>query len=195
MKIKRKINLRGQLMNKALLIVLLFSAFLSACSKVNSGADVVSAQNVKDVALINKYLQNNNIKALEIDSAGIATGIYYKIDTAGAAGTLYTSSTQITVAYTGWLLTTNAALGPVVGQSFQTGQQFYPSFVLGEVLSGWQLGIENSGSGLGGPVGLGGAITLYLPSKYAYGPYNQPTLGIPANSVLIFHIILYNVTN
>jgi FKBP-type peptidyl-prolyl cis-trans isomerase FkpA len=170
-------------MYRLLLILLVVTGFLSACSKASSTADIVAAQLVKDDQLINKYLTNNNIKASEIDSLGNPTGIYYVVDSAGTANTLYSSSTTVTVGYTGWLMTTSATLGAVIG----TTNQFHPGFVLGSVIRGWQLGIPE--------VGNGGAITLYLPSKYAYGPYNQQTLGVPANSVLIFHIIVYNVTN
>lgn len=170
-------------MYRLLVVVLVVTGFLSACTKANSSADVVAAQLVKDDQLINKYLTNNNIKAGEVDSLGFPTGIYYKVDSAGTANTLYTNSTTVTVSYTGWLMTTNATQGAAIG----TTNQFHPAFVLGSVIRGWQLGIPE--------VGNGGAITLYLPSKYAYGPFAQPTLGVPANSVLIFHINVYNVTN
>jgi len=176
-------------MYRLLLVVLVAMGFLSACTKANSSADIVAAQLAKDEVLINKYLTGNNIKASVVDSAGVSTGIYYKVDSAGVANTLYTNSTTVAVAYTGWLMTTSGTLGPEIGSSNQPGQstQFHPAFVLGSVIRGWQLGIPQ--------VGNGGAVTLYLPSKYGYGPFPQPTLGVPANSVLIFHIIVYNVTN
>ena len=176
-------------MYRLLLIALVVIGFLSSCAKTNSSVDIVAAQLVKDESLINKYLASNNIKASVVDSAGVSTGIYYTVDSAGVANTLYTNSTTVTVAYTGWLMTTSGTFGPMVGTSYQKGDttQYHPAFVLGSVIRGWQLGIPE--------VGLGGAVTLYLPSKYAYGPFDQPTLGIPANSVLIFHIIIYNVTN
>jgi FKBP-type peptidyl-prolyl cis-trans isomerase FkpA len=163
--------------------------FLSACSKESSTADVVAAQLVKDDQLITKYLASNNIKASVVDSAGVSTGIYYTVDSAGIANTLYTNSTTVTLSYTGWLMQTSGTLGPEIGSSIQPGQstQYNPAFVLGSVLRGWQLGIPE--------VGLNGAVTLFLPSKYAYGPYAQSNIGVPANSVLIFHIIVYNVTN
>ena len=171
---------------------MLFSIGWAGCSKQSDAVDTpvaIAAQKVKDVALITKYLASNNIKANVVDSSGVATGIYYKVDSLGIDSTLYTNSTQITVGYTCWLLTTNATLGSAIQQT----NQFNPSFILGEVLDGWQLAFEDI------PVnsvpGAGGAITLYVPSAYAYGPYPQPDLGLPANSVLIFHIIIYNVTN
>ncbi len=178
-----------QQMYRLLLMVLVATGLLSACTKANSSADIVAAQLVKDEALINKYLTNNGIKATGVDSVGFPTGVYYKVDSAGVGNTLYTNSTTVTVSFTGWLMTANGTLGAAVATSDQAGQstQFHPSFVLGSVIRGWQLGIPE--------VGNGGAVTLYLPSKYAYGPFDQPALGIPANSVMIFHIIVYNVTN
>lgn len=171
---------------KLLLAVLVISGLFSACSKENTASDIVAAQLVKDEAVINKYLTNNHIKATEVDSAGMGIGVYYVIDSAGVANTVITNSTTVTVSYTGWQINADGTLGASIGSS---GTQFQPSFVVGSVISGWQWGLERSG------VGNGGAITLYVPSKYAYGPYAQPTLGLPANAVLAFHIVLYNVTN
>jgi FKBP-type peptidyl-prolyl cis-trans isomerase FkpA len=188
-KLKEKTARREQKMYRLLLIVLVATGFLSGCAKVNSSADIVAAQLVKDDQLISKYLTANNIKASVVDSSGVSTGIYYTVDSAGVANTLYTNSTTVTVSYTGWSMTASGTLGPTIGTSYQVGDttQFHPAFVLGSVIRGWQLGIPE--------VGINGAVTLYLPSKYAYGPFPQPTLGLPANAVLIFHIVVYNVTN
>jgi len=182
-------NWKGQQMYRLLLIVSVAAGFLNGCTKASSTADVVAAQLVKDDQLINKYLTNKGIHAKEVDSSGVATGLYYTVDSAGVANTLYTNSTTVTLSYTGWLMQTDGTMGPMIGTSYQPGQptQFNPAFVLGSVIRGWQLGIPE--------VGLDGAVTLYLPSKYGYGPFPQSTLGLPANSVLIFHIVVYNVTN
>jgi len=174
-------------MYRLLLIVMVVPVLFSACSKQNTAADVVKAQLAKDEQVINKYLTNNNITAKQIDSAGVGIGVYYTIDTPGVANTVITTSTTVTVSYTGWVIGTDGTLGGSIGSS---GTQFHPSFVLGSVIMGWQWGLEDSG------IGNLGAITLYVPSKYAYGPYAQASLNnLPANSVLKFHIILYNVAN
>jgi FKBP-type peptidyl-prolyl cis-trans isomerase FkpA len=170
-------------MNRILLILLLFSACLAGCSKTNDVKAQVNAQQIIDVKLINAYLTANNIQASGVDSAGVSTGIYYTIDVPGTGNDLFTSSTQVTVGYTGTLLKTGGILGPV----FAKTDTFHPSFVLGAVIRGWQLGIPQ--------VKKGGTITLYLPSKYAYGPFPQPALGLPANAILIFNITLFNITN
>ncbi|XHR93659.1 FKBP-type peptidyl-prolyl cis-trans isomerase [Mucilaginibacter sp. UC70_90] len=65
------------------------------------------------------------------------------------------------------------------------------SFILpiywGGVIKGWQLGIPQ--------IKPGGKVRLLIPSRYAYGPYAQDSIHLPANSVLDFQIQLYNVTN
>jgi FKBP-type peptidyl-prolyl cis-trans isomerase FkpA len=173
-------------MNRILLVLLFFSACLIGCKKSDSGVssiDAINAQQVKDEKTITTYLTNNNINATVIDSAGISTGIYYKIDTPGTGGSLFTNSTTITVGYKGWLLTN----GVVAATPFAQTNQFHPAFVLGTLMRGWQLGVPKGA--------LGGTITLYLPSRYAYGPYAQTQLGLPANAILIFDITLYNITN
>jgi len=175
----------GLKMNRLLLIVLLFSAGLSACTKTVDVKAQISAQLIKDDQLITTYLKNNNITASVIDSAGVSTGIYYKIDTAGTGTGLFTSSTQVTVGWIAWQLKQDATLGAVIQQT----NDFHPSFILGETIRGWQWGFEKTG------MGTGGIITLYVPSHYAYGPFPQTTLGLPANAVLVFHITLYNISN
>jgi FKBP-type peptidyl-prolyl cis-trans isomerase FkpA len=107
------------------------------------------------------------------------TDVCYAIDTLGTGNDLFTSSTTVTVGYTGTLLTT--------GTIFAHTDNIHPSFVLGSVIRGWQLGIPK--------IKKGGTVTLFLPSRYAYGPFPQPDLNLPANAVLIFRIKLYNVTN
>lgn len=174
-------------MNRLLLIVILFVAGLSSCSKTIDVQAQINTQLAKDNQLITTYLKNNNITASVIDSAGVATGIYYKIDTAGNGTGLFTSSTQITV---GWLARQLKQDGTLSGIIQQT-DTFHPTFILGETLRGWQFGFEDAKTS----IGPGGIITLYVPSHYAYGPFPQASLGLPANAVLVFHITLYSITN
>jgi FKBP-type peptidyl-prolyl cis-trans isomerase FkpA len=179
-------------MNRILLILLLFTVALSGCSKSTEGADQVKAQLATDTKIITNYLKANNIAGKEVDSANVVTGIYYTIDTVGTGVTpLYTNSTQVTVSYSGFLLNTNETVASTAFVNTDSGTlpYFHPSYVLGAVIEGWYLGFEQA------KVPIGSAFTLYVPSKYAYGPYAQPTVGLPANAVLIFHFHVYNVTN
>jgi FKBP-type peptidyl-prolyl cis-trans isomerase FkpA len=175
----------GTKINRLLLTVLLFAAGLSSCTKTVDVQAQINAQLVKDNQLITTYLKNNNITASVIDSAGVSTGIYYKIDTAGTGTGLFTSSTQVTVGWVAWQIKPDATLSTVIQQT----DTFHPSFILGETIRGWQFGLEDT------KMSVGGIITLYVPSHYAYGPFAQASLGLPANAVLVFHITLYNITN
>ncbi|MDP9048470.1 MAG: FKBP-type peptidyl-prolyl cis-trans isomerase [Bacteroidota bacterium] len=162
-------------MNRILLILLLFSAGISACKKTNDVAAQVRTQAAADNKIIDSYLSTKGLTALRVDT----TDVRYIVDTAGTGNTLFTSSTQITVGYTGRLLTTGAI--------FAQTNNFHPTYVLGQVIRAWQLGIPK--------IKNGGTVKLFVPSRYAYGPYPQSDVGLPANAVLIFDIKLFNVTN
>jgi len=152
---------------------------LSACVKSTDVVAQVNAQAIIDGKIISTYLKSNGLPEQHVDT----TGVCYIVDAPGTGNNLFTSSTQITVGYTGQQLTANETLGPVFAQT----NNFHPSFVLGSVIRGWQLGIPE--------IKQGGTVTLFLPSRYAYGPYPQPDIGLPANAVLVFQITLYSITN
>ncbi|MCR8557907.1 FKBP-type peptidyl-prolyl cis-trans isomerase, partial [Mucilaginibacter sp. BJC16-A38] len=157
------------------------SACFAGCKNTNDVPAQIRAQLAVDSKIITAYLATNNIKATMVDSAGVATGIYYIIDTATTGKDLYTSSTQIVVGYSATLLTT--------GKVVISTDQFHPSYVLGATIRGWQLGIAAS------KAQVGSRIRLFVPSHYAYGPFAQPDLGLPANAILIFDIKIYNIVN
>jgi FKBP-type peptidyl-prolyl cis-trans isomerase FkpA len=159
-------------------ILLLFSVFIIGCTKNTGVVAQVKAQAAIDDKLIQQYLQAKGLTAVATNIQD-TTGVYYVIDTPGTVSALYTSSTTVTVGYTGASLATGAV--------FAQTDNFHPSFVLGQVIRGWQLGIPQ--------IKQGGTITLFVPSRDAYGPYAQPNYNLPANSVLIFTIKVYNVTN
>ena len=96
--------------------------------------------------------------------------------------TLYSSSTTITVGYTG-----RCIKSATVDSAFIKTAAFHPSFTLGQVIRGWSLCIPKCKKG--------GSIRIIMASRYAYGPYAQPVLGLPANAVLDFDISLYDVVN
>lgn len=168
-------------MNRILLFLLLLSACFAGCKKDNNVKNQIKAQLAVDSKIISDYLNTHNITAKQVDSAGVPLGIYYVVDTVGSEDVVITSSTKITVGYTGTLLTS--------GSQFTSTDNFHPSLILGQTIKGWQYGIAAS------KVRLGGVIRLFIPSHYAYGPYPQPVLGLPANAVLIFNIKFYNITN
>jgi FKBP-type peptidyl-prolyl cis-trans isomerase FkpA len=164
-------------MNRLLVIILILAAGLSSCKKGFDVAEEVRAQAVIDDKIVEDYIAANGLGAVakRIDT----TGVFYVVIAPGEGSDLYTNSTRVTVDYKGSILTS--------GKEFAQSNNFHPSFTLGEVIRGWRLGIPQ--------IKKGGTVRLLLPSRYAYGPYPQPTLGLPENSVLDFNIQLLDVTN
>ncbi|MGN6640440.1 MAG: FKBP-type peptidyl-prolyl cis-trans isomerase [Mucilaginibacter sp.] len=165
-------------MDRWLLPILLISLVMAGCAKTQSDLEQYKKQAAIDDKIVADYIAANNLT----DTAhrvSDTSGVYYIVLQPGTGTALYTQATQITVADTGRLLTT--------GQVFTATNQFHPSYTLGQVILGWQLGIPK--------IKPGGRIRLLLPSRYAFGPYPQKALELPANAVLDFTIDLYNITN
>jgi FKBP-type peptidyl-prolyl cis-trans isomerase FkpA len=167
-------------MNRILLLFILSVVCLSACKK---GYDSIADERVqaqKDDKIIQDYFAANpGLKAQRIDSAGVATGVYYVVEDPGSGSTLFTNSTLITIDYTSRKLAT--------GEIFAQSNNFHPFYSLGSVIRAWKLGIPK--------IKKGGRIRIIAASRYAYGPYDQPSINLPANSVVDFDIQLLDVTN
>lgn len=161
-------------MIKRLLRLILFSVCFSSCSKSTDVVALIKTQAAIDDKIIVDYLTKKGLPKNVIDT----TGVYYVIDTLGIGNDIFTSATQITVGYKGSLLT---------GTIFTQTDRFHPTYTLGQLIRGWQVGIPQ--------IKQGGTVTLLVPSRNAYGPFSQTQVGIPANSVLRFDIKLYGVTN
>jgi len=164
-------------MNRLLLIGLLLCFCAAACQKETTDAELAQIQLGKDTVIIKNYLIANGLASKAIRDK--ATGEYYIIDTLGTGNVLFTSSTLITVGYTGTVLDS--------ARVFAQTSNFHPSFALGSTIQGWQIGIPH--------IKKGGVIRLFVPSGYAYGPYEQPQLGLKKNSILDFTIKLYDIAN
>ena len=125
-------------------------------------------QYVIDSTLIVDYLETNDSIA-DFDST---YGIFYHIlETGESYHPVLTSA--VTVKYKGMLLDSISVFDQTEGD--ETAQ-----FLLGNLISGWQIGLQKIGSG--------GKIILYLPSVYGFGELESN--NIPANSVLMFDIDL-----
>jgi len=167
-------------MNRILLVLLLFSALIYGCGK--SATDPLvqyNAQKVIDDKIVSDYIASNNLKA--VAKQADTSGVWYIINPGeeGTGNVLYTNSTQVTIGYTGSVLTT--------GYVFAKTGSFHPAYPISSMIRGLQLGIPH--------IKIGGKIRLLIPSRYAYGPYPQDSLQIPKNGVLDFKIQLYNVAN
>ncbi len=165
-------------MNKWLLPILLFCVVMAGCGKTQSGLAQYRAQAAIDDKIVANYIAEKNLTGVA-KKVNDTAGVYYIVLQQGQGNDLFTTSTQVTVGDTGKLLST--------GTIFTQTNTFHPSYVLGQVILGWQLGIPK--------INTGGIVRLLIPSRYAYGPNAQPNLGLPANAILDFDIQLYNVTN
>ena len=100
-------------------------------------------------------------------------------DVQTGTGTAVTSSSTLSVYYTGWLLN---------GTSFDSARSpnSPASFSLTGLIQGWQEGL----------IGMqpGGIRRLYIPSALAYGTAGSGS-SIPPNSDIVFEIKLISVTN
>ncbi|RYY35292.1 MAG: hypothetical protein EOP46_10525 [Sphingobacteriaceae bacterium] len=165
-------------MKRALVVILFVAAALSACKKTLVGEERYLEQAAKDDAILQQYIIDNNLEdvAQKIDTSGV----YVVIENPGTGNAVFTNSTLVTVGFTAKVLTT----GQLV---YETGN-FHPSYSLGSnIIKAWQLGLPQ--------IQEGGTVRILTPSRYAYGPYEQPTLGIPADAILDFTITLYDIQN
>ena len=172
-------------MNRILLVIALFYVCCTvACTKSSLyGPDQYAAQKKIDDSLVSEYIRSNGLEGKFKNVQNNDTiGVYYMVIDTGSANTLFTTSTQVTVGDTGRYITS----ATTETQFYQTFN-FHPSYTLASVILGWQLGI---------PMGTaGGEVRLLIPSRYAYGHYAQPGLGLPENAILDFSIRIYSVTN
>jgi len=171
-------------MNRAALVILFLATLLAACGKANNeGIVAYNAQKVIDDKIVADYLTANpGLVAKKIDTSGV----YYIVQDPGSGNAIFTNSTMVTVGYTGRLLY-NSNTKQYSGKVFTQTDKFHPSFTLQQVILGWRLGIPK--------IKKDGTVRLLIPSRYAYGPNEQPLLGLPANAILDFDITLYDIIN
>jgi len=196
----KRINLPFEIkMSRILIICVCFSVCcLAACKKSTIYGSVQYKEQAKaDDDTLAEFIKNHGLSGVAKHVQGNDTiGVYYIVLDPGQGNALYTNSTQITVGDIGKLITgRNAADTSIAEQTFYETNQFHPTYPLGQMILGWQLGIPMINSG--------GEVRLLIPSRYAYGHYPQSQLGtqfslsrgLPANAILDFTINLYDVTN
>lgn len=118
-----------------------------------------------DKELIEQYISDN-----QLDAQSTPSGLHYLILKTGS-GEHPTINSTVTVSYKGYLLN---------GDVFDENLAFTSR--LSSLIKGWQEGIQL--------IGKGGKIKLLVPSALGYGSQQQGS--IPANSVLVFDITLYD---
>ncbi|WP_419699615.1 FKBP-type peptidyl-prolyl cis-trans isomerase [Mucilaginibacter sp. NFX135] len=165
-------------MNRILSVLLVIAIGFGACKKSTDPSIHYEEQKAIDDKIVSDYLAAHpDLNAKRIDTSGVFYSI--KPGEEGSGNDLFTNSTQVTVGYVGRILTSQDTIAKT--------NDFHPSYRLSDVIRGWQLGIPK--------IKKNGKIRLFIPSRYAYGPFPQDSLHLPANSVLDFDIQLYNVIN
>jgi FKBP-type peptidyl-prolyl cis-trans isomerase len=106
-----------------------------------------------------------------------ASGLQYKVDKEGT-GKSPTATDTVKVHYKGTLLD-----GKEFDSSYKRNEPI--EFPLNRVIKGWTEGVQLMKEG--------GKMTLYIPSKLAYGPSGTPGGPIGPDETLIFEIELLQV--
>lgn len=130
---------------------------------------VVSCKKDEGIKDIEKFIKENNINAIKDQ-----TGLYYEIINSGTGNVNITPSSRVTIKYEGRLLN---------GKMFDNGDGKEQTFILGQLIRGWQIGLPK--------IQKGGEIRLLIPPSLGYG--DRAAGEIPANSALDFNIKLINV--
>jgi FKBP-type peptidyl-prolyl cis-trans isomerase FkpA len=108
-----------------------------------------------------------------------STGPYSQTDLVVGTGAQAVATSRVTVSYTGWLYDTSKTDGK--GAQFETNPN--ASFLLAQVIPGWQRGVVG--------MKVGGQRRLIIPPDLAYGSAGSG--AIPPNATLVFDIGLLGV--
>jgi|GEM_PF-393156 len=154
-------------MKRYLLLIILFVAGLSACTKVETNT-LAKDQVTIDDQKIQDYIKANKITVTKDP----ASGIYYNIITPGTDPKPTVLST-VKITYT-YKYLNGLKIGDVTGLQSRVNN----------LIAGLQVGIPK--------IGTGGRILLIIPSGQAYGTGEQN--GISGNSVLVYTLDLDGVT-
>jgi FKBP-type peptidyl-prolyl cis-trans isomerase len=99
------------------------------------------------------------------------------------SGAQAVKGSNVTVHYTGWLYK-NGHRGKKFDSSLDSGQPFTFQLGAGEVIKGWDRGVEG--------MRVGGKRELIIPSQMGYGEAGAPP-AIPPNAILAFEVQLLDV--
>lgn len=167
------------MLKKILAGLFLISFFITGCVKSSNKCGYTNSTviaPINEIDSLQTLLHQDSITATEN-----AAGFYYKIDSAGSGTAISNLCTTVTVNYKGTLFN-----GPAFDSAYVTQ---LASFQLGQVVTGWQLGLPL--------IRKGGYITLYIPPSLGYGVNavidNNGNVIIPASSYLIFNIHLADI--
>jgi peptidylprolyl isomerase len=113
------------------------------------------------------------------ETVTLPSGVQY-IDHVVGTGETPTKGQQVTVHYTGWLYV-NGEKGRKFDSSRDRGQPFTFKLGVGQVISGWDIGVST--------MQVGGQRTLILPPEHGYGQRGAGA-AIPPGATLTFDVEL-----
>jgi peptidylprolyl isomerase len=108
------------------------------------------------------------------------SGVAYEDHVTGT-GEFPQKGQMVTVHYTGWLEEADGAKGKKFDSSRDRGQPFQFKLGVGQVISGWDLGVAT--------MQPGGQRTLRIPAEHGYGARGAGAV-IPPGATLIFDVEL-----
>ena len=115
----------------------------------------------------------------ETNLTTLPSGVRYEDHVIGT-GAMPAKGQMVTVHYTGWL-DDNGARGKKFDSSKDRGQPFNFKLGVGQVISGWDIGVAT--------MQAGGHRTLVIPAAHGYGARGAGGL-IPPGATLIFEVEL-----
>ena len=113
------------------------------------------------------------------ETVTLPSGVKYQDHVAGSGETPQKGQ-MVTVHYTGWL-DVNGEKGRKFDSSHDRGQPFTFKLGVGQVISGWDIGVST--------MQAGGQRTLVLPPEHGYGQRGAGA-AIPPGATLIFDVEL-----
>ena len=124
-------------------------------------------------------------KAMSAAKVTAFSGLQY-IDLTVGNGEVAKTGDQVSVHYTGWLQNPDGSKGQKFDSSKDRGQPFQFALGQGEVIKGWDEGVQG--------MKVGGVRELIIPPALGYGQRGAGGV-IPPNATLIFEVELLGVTH
>ena len=113
------------------------------------------------------------------------SGLHY-VDLTVGNGDVAKAGDQVSVHYTGWLQNPDGSKGRKFDSSKDRGQPFQFALGQGQVIKGWDEGVQG--------MKVGGVRELIIPPALGYGQSGAGGV-IPPNATLIFEVALLGVTH
>ena len=148
-----------------------FVFILVACNSSSTPVLTADEQLAYDIGIIDKYLTENRIDAVKLDS-----GIRYTIEQTGT-GPFPTKDNCIRIKYSAYIL--------YEVEAFNTNTTTGYKAPLKGLISGVQIMLKL--------MQVGGKATVYIPSGLAYKTQRQPTSPVPPNTILKYELELVEI--